>query len=56
MRTLDNRLTLLLPSRGFCIELASAVTVLIATRLKLPISTTQCIAGAAVGVGLANGD
>ncbi|KAK5654238.1 hypothetical protein OQA88_7413 [Cercophora sp. LCS_1] len=56
MRTLGNRLTLISPSRGFCMELASAVTVLVSTRLKLPVSTTQCITGATVGVGLANGD
>ncbi|PHH61435.1 hypothetical protein CDD81_406 [Ophiocordyceps australis] len=56
MRTLGNRLTLISPSRGFCMELASAVTVLVATRLMLPVSTTQCITGATVGVGLANGD
>ncbi|KAI9155453.1 Phosphate-repressible phosphate permease pho-4 [Paramyrothecium foliicola] len=56
MRTLGNRLTLISPSRGFCMELASAITVLMATRLGLPISTTQCITGATVGVGLANGD
>ncbi|KAH7149120.1 phosphate transporter [Dactylonectria estremocensis] len=56
MRTLGNRLTLISPSRGFCMELASALTVVMATRLQLPISTTQCITGATVGVGLANGD
>ncbi|KAH7368085.1 phosphate-repressible phosphate permease [Plectosphaerella cucumerina] len=56
MRNLGNRLTLISPSRGFCMELGSAITILIATRLSLPVSTTQCIAGAVVGVGLANGD
>jgi sodium-dependent phosphate transporter len=56
MRTLGNRLTLISPSRGFCMELSSAITVLMATRLSLPVSTTQCITGATVGVGLANGD
>jgi len=56
MRNLGNRLTLMSPSRGFCMELGSALTVLMATRLALPVSTTQCIAGATVGVGLANGD
>lgn len=56
MRTLGNRLTLISPSRGFCMELSSAITVLMATRLALPVSTTQCITGATVGVGLANGD
>lgn len=56
MRTPGNRLTLVSPSRGFCMELASAITVLMATRMRLPVSTTQCIVGATVGVGLANGD
>ncbi|KAF7543749.1 hypothetical protein G7046_g9934 [Stylonectria norvegica] len=56
MRTLGNRLTLISPSRGFCMELASALTVLVATRFRLPVSTTQCITGATVGVGLVNGD
>ncbi|CAI0647426.1 unnamed protein product [Colletotrichum noveboracense] len=55
MRNLGHRLTLISPSRGFVMELASAITVLMATRLALPVSTTQCIAGATVGVGLANG-
>lgn len=56
MRNLGNRLTLMSPSRGFCMELGGAMTVLMATRLKIPVSTTQSIAGAAIGVGLANGD
>lgn len=56
IRNMGNRMTLISPSRGFCMELGSALTVLIATRHKLPVSTTQCIAGAVVGVGLANGD
>ncbi|KAK1841309.1 phosphate-repressible na+ phosphate cotransporter, partial [Colletotrichum chrysophilum] len=51
MRNLGHRLTLISPSRGFVMELASAITVLMATRLALPVSTTQCIAGAtAAGV------
>ncbi|KAL2260378.1 hypothetical protein VTK26DRAFT_5619 [Humicola hyalothermophila] len=55
MRNLGNRLTLQSPSRGFSMELGSAVTVIMATRLKLPVSTTQCITGATVGVGLCSG-
>lgn len=51
MRQLGNRLTLHSPSRGFSMELGAALTVVIATRLALPISTTQCITGATVGVG-----
>ena len=55
MRNLGNRLTLHSPSRGFSMELGSAITVILATRLGLPISTTQCITGATVGVGLCSG-
>jgi solute carrier family 20 (sodium-dependent phosphate transporter) len=55
MRNLGNRLTLHSPSRGFSMELGSAITVILATRLGLPISTTQCITGATVGVGLTSG-
>ncbi|PTU22013.1 hypothetical protein P175DRAFT_0516025 [Aspergillus ochraceoroseus IBT 24754] len=55
MRNLGNRITLHSPSRGFTMELGSAITIIVATRLKLPISTTQCITGATVGVGLCNG-
>ncbi|KAI9796362.1 MAG: Na+/Pi symporter [Piccolia ochrophora] len=55
MRNLGNRLTLHSPSRGFSMELGAAITVVLATRLALPISTTQCIVGATVGVGLCTG-
>ncbi|KAK5201459.1 Na+/Pi symporter [Cryomyces antarcticus] len=55
-RGLGNRLTLHSPSRGFSMEFGSALTVVMATRLALPISTTQCITGATVGVGLCTGD
>ncbi|KAJ6782945.1 hypothetical protein PWT90_10454 [Aphanocladium album] len=56
MRNLGNRVTLMSPSRGFSMELGSVITVIMATRLQLPVSTTQCITGAIVGVGLCNGD
>lgn len=56
MRNLGNRLTLHSPSRGFSMELGSAVTVVLATRLSLPVSTTQCIVGATMGVAFCNGD
>jgi sodium-dependent phosphate transporter len=55
MRNLGNKLTLHSPSRGFSMELGSAITVVMATRLALPVSTTQCITGATVGVGLCSG-
>ncbi|PWI73638.1 phosphate permease [Purpureocillium lilacinum] len=56
MRNLGNRVTLMSPARGFSMELGSVITVIVATRLELPVSTTQCITGAIVGVGLCNGD
>ncbi|KAK9242270.1 phosphate transporter [Lipomyces tetrasporus] len=56
MRNLGNRLTLHSPSRGFSMELGAAITVIFATKLGLPISTTQCIVGATVFVGLCNND
>lgn len=55
MRMLGNRITLHSPSRGFSMELGSAVTVVMATQLALPVSTTQCISGSTVGVGLCAG-
>jgi PiT family inorganic phosphate transporter len=55
MRTIGKRITELTPSRGFCAELAAAGTVVVASRLGLPVSTTHIIVGAVMGVGLARG-
>ncbi|KAI8933288.1 hypothetical protein NX059_009915 [Plenodomus lindquistii] len=55
MRALGNKITLHSPARGFSMELGAAVTIIMATKLALPVSTTQCITGATVGVGLCNG-
>lgn len=56
MSQLGNKLILQSPSRGFAIELGAAVTVVMATQLALPVSTTQCAVGATVFVGLCNGE
>lgn len=56
MRSLGNRITKHSPTRGYSMELGAAVTVLIATQYGLPVSTTQCITGAIVGVALVNYD
>jgi sodium-dependent phosphate transporter len=56
MAALGNRLTLQTPSRGFCIQLGAMFTVMIASRLGIPVSTTHCITGATVAVGLCNGN
>ena len=45
MRTLGNKITQISPIRGYSMELGTAITVLMATQLGLPISTTQCITG-----------
>lgn len=55
MKTIGHGLTKLTPSKGFAAELAAATTVVIASGTGLPISTTQTLVGAVVGVGIANG-
>ena len=56
MRNLGNRITKHSPTRGYSMELAAAITVLLATKYGLPVSTTQCITGAVIGVALTNWD
>ena len=56
MKVLGNRITLMSPSRGFSMELASSITVILASQYGIPVSTTMCITGATVGVSLCNGD
>jgi PiT family inorganic phosphate transporter len=43
------------PSRGCAAEIAAASTVVIASGMGLPISTTQTLVGAVLGVGMARG-
>ncbi|KAF2176041.1 phosphate-repressible phosphate permease [Zopfia rhizophila CBS 207.26] len=56
IRSLGNKITRVSPTRGFSIELGAAITVLMASRLSLPVSTTQCLTGATMGVALMNYD
>ncbi|MEE9452598.1 MAG: inorganic phosphate transporter [Gammaproteobacteria bacterium] len=53
--TIGERITELTPSRGFAAELAAASTIIIASGTGLPISTTQTLVGAVLGIGLARG-
>lgn len=55
IRQLGNRLTLHSPSRGFSMELGASITVVLASQYAIPVSTTQCITGATVGVGACSG-
>lgn len=53
--TIGEGLIALQPSSGFCAELATAATVLVASRLGLPVSTSHALVGGVVGVGLIQG-
>ena len=53
--TIGKGITHLTPSRGFAAEMAAATTVVIASGTGLPISTTQTLVGAVLGVGMARG-
>ncbi len=55
METVGKRITELTPSRGFAAELAAATTIVIASRLGIPVSTTHTLVGAVLGVGIARG-
>eukprot|EP00124_Ichthyophonus_hoferi_P000220 Ihof_evm4s8 gene=Ihof_evmTU4s8 len=52
MRVLGNNITFMSPSRGFSIEFGAMITVLTASYLGLPVSTTNCVIGASTAVGL----
>ncbi len=55
METIGRKITELTPTRGFSAEFGAAITILVASKFGLPISTTHCIVGAVLGVGLARG-
>ena len=53
--TIGKEITELTPSRGFAAELATATTVVGASAIGLPVSTTHTLVGAVLGVGIARG-
>lgn len=55
MKVMGNKITYHSPSRGCSMEMGAAVTVLLFSQFSLPVSTSMCITGATVGVGLCNG-
>jgi inorganic phosphate transporter, PiT family len=55
IETIGRKITELTPSRGFAAEFGAATTIVIASRLGLPISATHTLVGAVLGVGLARG-
>ncbi len=55
METVGRNITQLTPTRGFSAEIGAATTIVLASKLGLPISTTDTLVGAVIGVGLARG-
>ncbi len=53
MATIGEGIIPLQPSGGFCAEIATAITILLASRFGLSLSTSHALVGAVVGVGLA---
>jgi inorganic phosphate transporter, PiT family len=55
METIGTKITTLTNTRGFSVDFAAATTVLIASKMGLPVSTTHAAVGGVLGVGLARG-
>ena len=55
MATVGTKITTLTNTRGFAVDIGAASTVLVASNLGLPVSTTHAAVGGVVGVGLARG-
>ena len=53
VKTMGTRITRLRPFGGFCAETAGGITILLASHLGVPVSTTHTITGAIIGVGAA---
>ena len=54
--TVGENIISLVPSTGFCAEIATATTILIASRIGLPVSTSHALVGSVIGIGLASRD
>ena len=52
IRTVGEKITKLNPLRAFCVALAAAITVIIASTMGLPVSSTHIAVGGVFGVGL----
>jgi PiT family inorganic phosphate transporter len=55
METIGKKITTLSNTRGFSVDFAAATTVLLASKMGLPVSTTHAAVGGVMGVGLARG-
>jgi PiT family inorganic phosphate transporter len=55
METIGSKITEMTPTRGFAATFGAATTVLVCSKLGLPISTSHVLVGSVLGVGLAQG-
>lgn len=55
IETIGHSITEITPTRGFAAEFGAAFTILVGSHFGLPLSTTQVLVGAVIGVGLARG-
>jgi len=55
IKALGFKLTYMAPSKGFIAELAASITVIIASFLGIPVSSTQCLVGGVSGTALGAG-
>ncbi|MFW6053960.1 MAG: inorganic phosphate transporter, partial [Persicimonas sp.] len=55
IETIGTKITEITPSRGFAAEFGAATTILVGSKLGLPLSTTHTVVGAVIGVGFARG-
>ena len=51
MKTIGEKIVKLTPSKGFAAQLAAALTVVLASQLDMPVSTTHTLVGAVIGIG-----
>ena len=55
IETIGKKITVITPSRGFSAEFATATTVLVCSKMGLPVSTSHTLVGSVIGVGMARG-
>lgn len=55
IKTMGAKIVRLTPPQGFCAETAGTGTILLASHLGIPVSTTHCISAAILGVGTTRG-
>jgi PiT family inorganic phosphate transporter len=55
IKTIGSKITHITNTRGFSVEFGAATSVLIASKMGMPVSTTHAVVGAVIGVGLARG-